>query len=201
MLFRSGRKPTKEMLKQEAKIKSQMAKGGITGDYFSMADKEQFKQLMSLLNELIEKKFATDCFIEDKDNSVVFLTGKNVSDSKKNQIFNFVNETLKQKYDAFINNLNWIYADGELQGFKVYFKKHIVYAKSGKTNNINCIDFINQSDALQNNGYLYYFKNILVYCESGQSIPNVKSFCLITYNSGGQKNLKITDTKIGRAHV
>lgn len=108
------------------------AKGGITGDYFSMADKEQFSQLMSLLNELIEKKFATDCFINDKDNSVVFLTGKNVSDIKKNQIFNFINKTLKQKYDSFTNNLNWIYADGELQGFKIYFTKDIIYAKGGE---------------------------------------------------------------------
>jgi hypothetical protein len=108
------------------------AKGGITGDYFSMADKEQFNQLMSLLNELIEKKFATDCFINDKDNSVVFLTGKNVSDIKKNQIFNFINKTLKQKYDSFTNNLNWIYADGELQGFKIYFRKDIIYAKGGE---------------------------------------------------------------------
>lgn len=221
-----------------------MERGGITGDVFSMANKEQFKQVMSLTNDLVENNFANDCFISNNDNSVIFLTGKIVNDDKKNQIYNFVSKTIKQRYNVFNTNksfsgksVNWIYSDKELQGFKVYFQNEIVYQKGGSVNqtiicencgwiwntkdsaefdkyichkcnfnndgfyskninndNANCINFIKKSDVLKNNGYLYYFKNTSVYCESGQNSPNVKSFYLVTYNSGGQKNLKVTDT-------
>jgi hypothetical protein len=59
----------------------------------------------------------------------------------------------------------------------------------------DCIYFIKNSEAIKNNGYYLEFKNLSIYVGSGDKvIPNIKSIFLITYNSGGQKNLKPIDT-------
>ena len=59
----------------------------------------------------------------------------------------------------------------------------------------DCIYFIKNSEAIKNNGYYLEFKNLSIYIGSGDKvIPNIKSIFLITYNSGGQKNLKPIDT-------
>jgi hypothetical protein len=59
----------------------------------------------------------------------------------------------------------------------------------------DCIDFIKNSEAIKNNGYYLEFKNLSIYIGSGDKvIPKIKSIFLITYNSGGQKNLKPIDT-------
>jgi len=66
-------------------------------------------------------------------------------------------------------------------------------AKGGSIED-NCISFIKNSEAIKNNGYFHYFKNISIYADFGTKVPKVKSFYLCAYNSGGQKNLKVTDT-------
>jgi len=58
----------------------------------------------------------------------------------------------------------------------------------------NCISFIKNSEAIKNNGYFHYFKSTSIYADFGTKVPKVKSFYLCAYNSGGQKNLKVTDT-------
>ena len=53
---------------------------------------------------------------------------------------------------------------------------------------------INDSSIIKN-GYHLHFNDISIYSDSYNGhTPKVKSFCLITYNSGGQKNLKPIDT-------
>lgn len=59
----------------------------------------------------------------------------------------------------------------------------------------NCIEYINSHEAVLNNGYYCIFKNTDLYVgKNEKQVPNIKSFCLVSYNSGGQKNLKVTDT-------
>ena len=66
--------------------------------------------------------------------------------------------------------------------------------KNGGGIKTNCIDFINNSEPIKNNGYLHHFRSTAIYSNFGEKVPDVKNFYLITYNSGGQNNLKIIDT-------
>lgn len=58
----------------------------------------------------------------------------------------------------------------------------------------NCNEFIKITESVLSNGYYHYFENTSIYTESTQKTPVIKSFYLITYNSGNQKDLKVTDT-------
>ena len=59
----------------------------------------------------------------------------------------------------------------------------------------DCIEFVKNTKSLRNNGYYLHIKNVNIYVGDGdKTIPNVKSLILITYNSGGQSNLKASDT-------
>lgn len=165
-----------------------MAKGGITGDVFSMADSEQFKQVISLMNDLLENNYAKDCFISDSDNSIVFLTGKTISEDKKKEITRFIFKTLKQDFDTFNynksfsqNNLIWIYADNNLQGFKIYFKKDIVYANGGSVNQKitceNCGWTWKTKDSAEFDKYICHncnFDNSGFYAKGGELAKGIK---------------------------
>jgi hypothetical protein len=71
--------------------------------------------------------------------------------------------------------------------------KELKMEKGGGIN--DCIYFIKNSEAIKNNGYYLEFKNLSIYIGSGDKVvPKIKSIFLITYNSGGQKNLKPIDT-------
>ena len=60
---------------------------------------------------------------------------------------------------------------------------------------VDCIEFIKNTEAIKNNGYYLHIKNTNVYVGADdKKISNVKSLLLITYNSGGQSNLKASDT-------
>jgi hypothetical protein len=64
----------------------------------------------------------------------------------------------------------------------------------GKVKN-DCIEFIKNSESLLSNGYYLHIENLNVYVNAGdKTIPKIKSLILITYNSGGQSNLKAIDT-------
>jgi hypothetical protein len=69
----------------------------------------------------------------------------------------------------------------------------IRYADGGNVKK-DCIDFIMKSESIKNNGHYLHIKDINVYVEEGDKISNIKSLILITYNSGGQSNLKVVDT-------
>ena len=59
----------------------------------------------------------------------------------------------------------------------------------------DCIDFIMKSEPITKNGYYLHIKNLNAYIDSGdKTISNIKSLVLITYNSGGQSNLKASNT-------
>jgi hypothetical protein len=59
----------------------------------------------------------------------------------------------------------------------------------------DCIDFIMKSEPITKNGYYLHIKNLNAYVDSGdKTISNIKSLVLITYNSGGQSNLKASNT-------
>jgi len=59
----------------------------------------------------------------------------------------------------------------------------------------DCIDYIQNSESIKNNGYYLHIKNMNNYVSSNSiNIPKIKSLCLITFNSGNQKNLKAVDT-------
>lgn len=62
-------------------------------------------------------------------------------------------------------------------------------------NTENCIDYIKNSQSIKNNGYYFHFKNLNIYVDSySAKTPKIKSLVLITFNSGGQSNLKVSDT-------
>jgi hypothetical protein len=59
----------------------------------------------------------------------------------------------------------------------------------------DCIDYIQNSESIKNNGYYLHIKNMNNYVSSNSiNVPKIKSLCLITFNSGNQKNLKAVDT-------
>lgn len=59
----------------------------------------------------------------------------------------------------------------------------------------NCIEYIKNSESIMNNGYYLHIDNMNNYVGSDTvNIPKIDSLCLITFNSGGQKDLKAVDT-------
>jgi len=73
-------------------------------------------------------------------------------------------------------------------------KNAVQFNTGGKTIPESCVDFIKKSEAIKNNGYYLDLKNLSIYVGAGDQVPKIKSIFLITYNSGGQKNLKAIDT-------
>ena len=59
----------------------------------------------------------------------------------------------------------------------------------------NTKEYIKNSESIKNNGYYLHIDNMNVYVDANTvNIPKINSLCLITFNSGGQKNLKSVDT-------
>jgi hypothetical protein len=74
-------------------------------------------------------------------------------------------------------------------------KNELKMVDGGNVNKANCIDYIKNSESIKNNGYYLHFENLNNYVSSNTiNFPKVQSLCLITFNSGGQKNLKAIDT-------
>jgi hypothetical protein len=68
------------------------------------------------------------------------------------------------------------------------------YADGGLIKN-DCIEFIKNTESIINNGHYLDIKNLNVYVGAGdKTISKINSLLLITYNSGGQSNLKAIDT-------
>jgi hypothetical protein len=59
----------------------------------------------------------------------------------------------------------------------------------------DCIEYIKNSQQIKNNGYYLHIENMNNYVASNSvNTPKINSLCLITFNSGGQDNLKAVDT-------
>jgi len=59
----------------------------------------------------------------------------------------------------------------------------------------DCEAYINSSEAIENNGHYCVFDNLKVFCSAyDDHVPPINSMVLITFNSGGQNNLKVNDT-------
>jgi len=145
----------KEMLRDGGKTK--FMKGGVAGDIYSLENPEQFKQLITIYNNLSEKTdLIKGYYLDHTDNSIVFLTAPNISDIGKDKIFGYV-EFLKKQDFSIINwkktidhnkyknyGLNWGTEKGSMilqrgregranpQWFKLYLIDRIKYKAGGE---------------------------------------------------------------------
>jgi hypothetical protein len=105
------------------------AKGGISGDIFSVKDPKLFKQILTIYNEFSEKFGVDNYFLDHNDNSVIFLRKKPFTpteiDNMSKRIF-----SLKEKQDFDVLNK---YKNTESSGgtFKFFLKNSIKYADGG----------------------------------------------------------------------
>lgn len=114
------------------------AKGGIMGDVFSLANKNQFKQIITIYNDLTNLGVGThNYFIDHNDNCVVFLVDSKISDVGKDKVAAYIESLKKRSFDIIDYNktlsnyeLNW-FGQNSSMAFKVYLKENIKYAKGG----------------------------------------------------------------------
>ena len=131
-------------------------RGGIAGDVYSLQNPEQFKELITIYNDLSEKSdLIKGYYLDHTDNSIVFLTEPNISDLGKDEIYGYV-EPLKEKgfsiidFDKSVNykkyrfGLDWGTEKGSMvkqdgkegmgnpQWFKLYLKKQIKFDGGGQ---------------------------------------------------------------------
>jgi GNAT superfamily N-acetyltransferase len=80
------------------------------------------------------------------------------------------------------------------QFMKRNFKEQL--KKGGElTTNESCEKYIKEQENIFKNGYYSFVKNIGIFADSyGGKMPKIDSLIIISYNSGGQNNLKVTDT-------
>ena len=109
-------------------------RGGIMGDVYSIKDAEQFKQLITVYNELSEKFGVSNYFIDHNDNSVVFLMESNNNTTDLNR---YVDSLHKRGFDIFEKTQDVSVKKDNSKNSKHYFKlnlsKKIEYANGGAT--------------------------------------------------------------------
>jgi hypothetical protein len=102
--------------------------GGVAGDIYSLKDREQFTQIMTIYNDLTDKFAVKNYFIDNKNNSVIFILDGRVNEIKKNAIVNYFK---KKSFDIInTNNIEWG-ADKTSDYFKVKVKGILKYADGG----------------------------------------------------------------------
>ena len=105
------------------------AKGGISGDIFSVKDPKLFKQILSIYNEFCEKFGVDNYFLDHNNNSVIFLRKKSFTpteiDNMSKRIFSLKE---KQDFDVLNKNRNTESSGGT---FKFFLKNSIKYADGG----------------------------------------------------------------------
>lgn len=68
------------------------------------------------------------------------------------------------------------------------------YANGGSTKS-KCEKYVSSHEAVTDNGYYFDFSTIKNFVDPYAQLPKIDmNFCMVTYNSGGQKGLKVTDT-------
>ena len=103
---------------------SKKENGGVMGDIYSIKDKNQFQQLTTTYNELSEKFDVVNYYLDNNDNSAVFLIHK---DDIKNtiELQKYINSLSKRGFDVFDKQKNKkikIEIDNSESGDYVYFK-------------------------------------------------------------------------------
>ena len=131
---------------------SKFMKGGVAGDIYSIKDPEQFKQMITVYNNIAEKfDDVHGYYLDHTDKSVVFLTTPNISDNGKDKIFRYVESMTSKGFSIFdwqktlgSGNLDWGTERGSRvkeygsmrksnsQWFKMYLKDVVKYAGGGE---------------------------------------------------------------------
>ena len=125
-----------EIEKKYPKKATKMAKGGITGDVYSIKNTEQFKQIMTTFNELSEQFGVENYFLDPNDNCVVFLVPKSAPKINIIKLRIYVDGLISRGFNIFDTNQNIVIQNDNSEGGKyVYFKlnlsESIEYAKGG----------------------------------------------------------------------
>jgi len=108
---------------------------------------------------------------------------------KKKGIMSYMIKELRDSLNLDQDQIT--FSDLTKEGEKFVSKK--TYADGGGV--VDCIEYIKNSESIKNNGYYLHIDNMNNYVGSNSVIiPKINSLCLITFNSGGQKNLKAVDT-------
>jgi len=109
----------------------------------------------------------------------------------------------KDKRETFFSDIdmikNWLHSNSYAinQNNNDFYKvvNTTFDSSSGDLIKNDCIEFIKNTESIINNGYYLDIKNLNVYVGAGdKTISKTNSLLLITYNSGGQSNLKAIDT-------
>jgi predicted ABC-type ATPase len=157
-----------------------------------------FKEENVIILELFEK-------INQKIDAKIYLK-EIVKKADEYHVTIYLEPKPRYKYISNINKKNKITKNylityyGEF-GFQLTpdknFMKRLPNDKMDKGGNLknDCINYITKSKSIFNNGYYFHIKNLNNYIDVGDEIiSNIKSLVMITYNSGGQSNLKVIDT-------
>jgi len=102
--------------------------GGITGDVFSIKDQEQFKQIITLYNNFSEKFSIDNYFIDDKDNSVVFLRKVKFTPAELKEMSKYISDLSKNKNFDIISDKQPNISNGY---FKFFLKDKVKYSQGG----------------------------------------------------------------------
>jgi hypothetical protein len=142
-LFRLGEDD--ETMESGGKVKHKL--GGVMGDVFSISDSKQFKQLITVYNELEKDYGINNYFLDRNDNSVVFIADKATGQKSIANIQKYVSGLKSKGFDIFdyrkSNDLKWV-KEGNAMHFKIYLKESIKYASGG---NVDLEQVLNQQYA------------------------------------------------------
>jgi hypothetical protein len=128
--------------------------------------------------------------IEENGKKELYIDLMSVNPTKKKKgIMSYMIQELRDNFNLTQDQVTFseLTKDGE----KFVAKK--TYANGGGVG--DCIDYIQNSESIKNNGYYLHIENMNNYVGSDSvNIPKINSLCLITFNSVNQKNLKAVDT-------
>jgi DNA polymerase III sliding clamp (beta) subunit (PCNA family) len=131
---------------------------------------------------------------------VLFYIDEYAKNNGHDVIFGHINQKAKfskDKRKSFFSDIemikNWLHNNGySINQDNNDFHKVLTdkYHLGG-----DCIDYIQNSESINNNGYYLHIKNMNNYVSSNSiNIPKINSLYLITFNSDNQKDLKSVDT-------
>jgi hypothetical protein len=112
-------------------------RGGIAGDIYSLQNPEQFKQLITIYNDLSEKtNLIKNYYLDHTDNSMVILTTPNISDIGKDEIYEYV-ESLRSKGFSIINFKKTINTEKYRHGLSWGTEKDAMIEQTGMSGRAN----------------------------------------------------------------
>jgi len=128
--------------------------------------------------------------IEENGKKELYIDLMSVNPTKKKKgIMSYMIQELRDNFNLTQDQVT--FSDLTKDGEKFVAKK--TYADGGGVG--DCIEYIKNSESINNNGYYLHINNMNNYVGSNSvKIPKINSLCLITFNSDNQKNLKAVDT-------